>query len=202
MLEGVFEDDYGRWPAGAYIRNPPGSEHTPGSTPGCTILVKLCQFDPDDRAFVHAHLDRLGAVADRDRDGVHVSPLYRDAREEVRAERWAPGARVALDASGGAEVFVLAGGFRGSRRRVPEALVAARAGGHAPPDAGGTRRRARLGQDRTPDGPAGRGARSFVPGRPRPALTEQHPSLRVVRRRRAPVLLAQIHARPGPPVGP
>lgn len=111
VLEGVFEDDYGDWPAGSYIRNPPQSSHTPGSTPGCVIFVKLWQFAPDDRTYVHAHLDKLGAVADRTRDGVHVSPLYEDERESVRVERWEPGARVAIDASGGAEAFVLDGGF-------------------------------------------------------------------------------------------
>jgi len=65
VLEGVFEDDYGNWPAGSYIRNPPQSSHTPGSTAGCTIFVKLWQFDPDDRTYVHAHLDKLGKVSDR-----------------------------------------------------------------------------------------------------------------------------------------
>ena len=112
VLEGVFEDDYGDWPAGSYIRNPPGSRHTPGSASGCTILVKLWQFDPDDRTFVHANLDKLGEVPEAGRPGVKASPLYRDAREEVRVERWAPGARVTFDAAGGAELFVLDGGFR------------------------------------------------------------------------------------------
>ena len=110
VLDGVFEDDYGAWPEGSYIRNPPGSEHTPGSTSGCTIFVKLWQFDPEDRTFVHANRHRLGAVAERGREGVEVSPLYRDAREDVRLERWAPGARVDVDAAGGAELFVLEGG--------------------------------------------------------------------------------------------
>lgn len=112
VLEGVFEDDYGDWPAGSYIRNPPGSSHTPGSTLGCTILVKLWQFDPDDRTFVHAHLDKLGEVLEEGRPGVAVSPLYRDAHEEVRVERWSPGARVTSDAAGGAELFVLDGDLR------------------------------------------------------------------------------------------
>jgi len=111
VLEGVFEDDYGDWPVGSYIRNPPQSKHTPGSAPGCTIFVKLWQFDPDDRTFVHAQRNKLGAVADRHRDGVLVSPLFKDEREDVRFEQWLPGSNVSVDASGGAEVFVLDGGF-------------------------------------------------------------------------------------------
>jgi anti-sigma factor ChrR (cupin superfamily) len=49
VLEGVFQDEHGDFPAGSYIRNPPTSSHTPGSLPGCTIFVKLWQFDLDDR---------------------------------------------------------------------------------------------------------------------------------------------------------
>ena len=37
VLEGVFQDEHGDFPAGSYIRNPPQSRHTPGSKPGCTI---------------------------------------------------------------------------------------------------------------------------------------------------------------------
>jgi anti-sigma factor ChrR (cupin superfamily) len=35
VLEGVFQDEYGDFPAGCYVRNPPQSRHTPrgGSTP-------------------------------------------------------------------------------------------------------------------------------------------------------------------------
>ena len=111
VLEGVFEDDYGQWPAGSYIRNPPQSSHTPGSTDGCTIFVKLWQFHPDDRTFVHAHMDKLGMVADRYRLGVWVSPLYKDENEDVRFEFWEPGAVVTIDSSQGAEIFVLTGEF-------------------------------------------------------------------------------------------
>lgn len=112
VLEGVFEDDYGEWPAGSYIRNPPQSQHTPGSTHGCIIFVKLWQFDPDDRTFIHANQNKLGSVADRHRPGVKVSPLYKDQYEEVRFELWDADAKVEVDASGGAEIFVLEGAFR------------------------------------------------------------------------------------------
>src|SRR5215510_14427675 len=49
VLDGVFQDEHGDFSAGSYIRNPPTSSHTPGSAAGCTIFVKLWQFDPDDR---------------------------------------------------------------------------------------------------------------------------------------------------------
>ena len=111
VLDGVFEDDYGDWPAGSYIRNPPQSKHTPGSKPGCVIFVKLWQFQPDDRTFVHANLNKLGAVAELNRPGVTVSPLYKDEQEDVRVEYWAPNAEIDIDVEGGAELFVLDGGF-------------------------------------------------------------------------------------------
>jgi anti-sigma factor ChrR (cupin superfamily) len=111
VLEGVFEDEYGDWPAGSYIRNPPQSKHTPGSKLGCTILVKLWQFDADDRTYIHANLNKLGAIPEQGRSGVSVSPLYKDNRENVRFEQWEPGATINIDSSGGAEIFVLEGGF-------------------------------------------------------------------------------------------
>jgi len=40
VLEGVFSDEHGDYPAGTWIRSPHGSEHTPFSDPGCLIYVK------------------------------------------------------------------------------------------------------------------------------------------------------------------
>lgn len=48
VLEGVFSDQYGDYPAGTYLRNPPGSNHRPFTKEGCTLFVKLDQFHPDD----------------------------------------------------------------------------------------------------------------------------------------------------------
>ena len=49
VIEGVFSDEYGNYPAGTYIRNPPGSHHTPFTAQGCTLFVKLDQFQRDDK---------------------------------------------------------------------------------------------------------------------------------------------------------
>jgi anti-sigma factor ChrR (cupin superfamily) len=37
VLDGVFQDEHGDYPAGTYVRNPPTSGHTHGSDPGCTL---------------------------------------------------------------------------------------------------------------------------------------------------------------------
>ena len=52
VLDGVFSDQYGDYPAGTYLRNPPGSSHRPFTREGCTLFVKLDQFDADDSAKV------------------------------------------------------------------------------------------------------------------------------------------------------
>ena len=59
VLDGVFQDEHGDYPVGSYVRNPPTSRHTPGSAAGCTIFVKLWQFDLADRTEVRM------ATADR-----------------------------------------------------------------------------------------------------------------------------------------
>jgi anti-sigma factor ChrR (cupin superfamily) len=109
VLDGVFQDEHGDFPAGSYIRNPPTSSHRPGSEPGCTIFVKLWQFDPDDRTHVRVDMNKAGAIADAARPGVAVTPLFKDGREEVRLETWSPGASGTFKAEGGAELLVLDG---------------------------------------------------------------------------------------------
>ncbi len=110
VLDGVFQDEHGDYPVGSYIRNPPASHHTPGSMPGCTILVKLWQFDPSDRTPVRLPPSCQFSPAPG-RPGVEVQPLFEDARERVRLERWAPGGVIVEEAVRGLELLVLDGGF-------------------------------------------------------------------------------------------
>jgi anti-sigma factor ChrR (cupin superfamily) len=111
VLDGVFQDEHGDYPAGSYVRNPPTSRHTPGSSPGCTLLVKLWQFDPEDRKEIRLTTVGLRYEGAPNRPGVEWLPLFHDDGEDVRLEKWAPGAAVTLDTSGGAELLVMQGGF-------------------------------------------------------------------------------------------
>ncbi|WP_299476161.1 cupin domain-containing protein [uncultured Roseibium sp.] len=109
VLEGVFEDEHGAFPVGSYIRNPPGSSHTPSAPQGAVIFVKLWQFDPEDRSHVRIDTKKLGSVADEQRKGVRISPLFEDAREKVSIEIWDAGTGATIDAPGGAEILILEG---------------------------------------------------------------------------------------------
>ncbi len=52
VLEGTFSDENGDYPAGSYVRHPPGSRHGSFTREGCVIFVKLNQFDEDDHAWL------------------------------------------------------------------------------------------------------------------------------------------------------
>jgi len=109
VLEGVFQDEHGDFPAGSYVRNPPTSSHTPGSEPGCTIFVKLWQFDPSDRHQMTIDTNAKPFEPAADETGVGVLPLYKDDQEEVRVERWDAGTAVNRSVDGGLELLVLEG---------------------------------------------------------------------------------------------
>jgi quercetin dioxygenase-like cupin family protein len=111
VLEGVFQDEHGDYPAGSYVRNPPTSRHTPGSAPGCVLFVKLWQFDLQDRTSVRREAEGLVYAQAQGRPGVETASLFRDSREEVRLERWRPNAAIALDLPDGGEFLVLDGAF-------------------------------------------------------------------------------------------
>ncbi|RYG89993.1 cupin [Loktanella sp. IMCC34160] len=109
VLDGVFQDEHGDYPVGTYVRNPPTSSHTPSATEGATILVKLWQFDPDDRN--QMVIDTTVQTPRPVTDDVSEIPLFEDARERVRIELWEAGASVTVQGHKGFEALVLDGSF-------------------------------------------------------------------------------------------
>ncbi|MCR4507807.1 cupin domain-containing protein [Pseudomonas sp. 32.2.56] len=112
VLDGVFSDERGDYPAGTYVRNPIGSHHAPFSREGCTIFVKLMQFDEaDDQPVVIDSTQaqwRPGLVP-----GLQVLPLHQHGTEHVALVRWAPGTYFNAHRHwGGEEILVLEGTFQ------------------------------------------------------------------------------------------
>jgi ChrR Cupin-like domain len=111
VLNGVFQDEHGDYPAGTCVRNPPTSSHTPGSEPGCTLFVKLWQFDPDDRTQLRLDTSALSLAPAPELPGVEFAPLFESAWEFVLLERWAPEVTIDVPLPGGIELLVLDGNF-------------------------------------------------------------------------------------------
>ncbi len=112
VLEGVFSDESGDYPAGTYVRNPIGTSHKPHTREGCTIFVKLHQFAEDDTA--HFHVDTTAApFHPGSGEGLSVLPLHSAPGENVALVRWQPGTRFNHHSHwGGEEILVLEGVFQ------------------------------------------------------------------------------------------
>lgn len=120
VLEGVFSDEHGDFGPGMYLRNPPGSRHTPRSAPGCTILVKLRQMEPDDQAWVRIDTTRE-PWQPGPAPGASVMPLFERTPERVTLWKLAPGTRLERhEHPGGEEIFVLEGVLLDEEGRYPK----------------------------------------------------------------------------------
>jgi anti-sigma factor ChrR (cupin superfamily) len=118
VLEGVFSDETGDYPAGTYLRNPEGFRHAPFSREGCVLFVKLHQFLPGDDTAVR--IDTLTATWRPGIGGLQVMPLHEFESEHVALVKWPPGEVFhAHSHFGGEEIFVLSGTFCDEFGRYP-----------------------------------------------------------------------------------
>ncbi|GAM66619.1 hypothetical protein JCM19236_4071 [Vibrio sp. JCM 19236] len=119
VLEGVFSDEDGDYPAGTYIRNPPGSKHSPFSEQGCTLFVKLNQFDKKDQTTVR--VDTLNTPWQPGIGGLEVMPLHGFEEENVALVKWPQGERFQPHSHfGGEEILVLSGEFQDEYGQYPQ----------------------------------------------------------------------------------
>jgi len=118
VLEGVFSDENGDYPAGTYIRNPPGSRHAPFSREGCTLFVKLDQFDPDDASTVRMDTRSTPWLPGQGR--LEVMPLHDYRGEHVALVKWPERERFQPHTHfGGEEILVLSGEFKDEHGSYP-----------------------------------------------------------------------------------
>jgi anti-sigma factor ChrR (cupin superfamily) len=112
VLEGEFGDEHQTYPAGTYVRNPIGTKHTPRvGTQGCTIFVKLHQFDEDDNTPVVTDT-RDAEWPPQYAPGIEVMPLHQFREERVVLVRWAPNTPYKEHTHhGGEEILVIEGRF-------------------------------------------------------------------------------------------
>jgi anti-sigma factor ChrR (cupin superfamily) len=119
VLEGEFSDESGVYPAGTYIKNPPGSNHTPLSENGCILFIKQGHLQRDDLERVVVDVQnsewRQGMVS-----GLSVLPLSEFKGEHSALVRWQPGTVFNPHRHwGGEEIYVLEGVFADEFGRYP-----------------------------------------------------------------------------------
>ncbi len=122
VLDGEFCDDHGRYPKGSYCLNPDGSQHTPYSDSGCTLLVRLRQYAGADRPQIKLDTTQANWLQGMV-EGLTVLPLYSQANyvENMALVRWQPDTYFARHTHpGGEEIFVIEGTFEDEHGVYPE----------------------------------------------------------------------------------
>jgi len=115
VLEGIFSDAAGDYPALTYCRHPIGSKHAPWTKPGCQLLVKLrFMTDTEEKESTIVDTTIKTKWQNTDIDGRLVLPLFSSQKttEHSWMEEWKPETCVSWTShTGGEEVFVVDGGF-------------------------------------------------------------------------------------------
>ena len=120
VLEGIFSDDTGHYGPGTYIKNPPGSSHSPFSELGCTLFVKLRYMDPLDLEPVRVD-NRQATWFPGMVNGLSVLPLSAFETQHTAMVRWAPGTFFNPHRHhGGEEIFVVEGVFSDEHGSYPK----------------------------------------------------------------------------------
>jgi len=111
VLDGVFSDEHGDYGKGSYLRNPPGSRHSPFTREGCRLFVKLDQFIASDSR--HLALDTHSNAWLPGQGGLEVMPLHEFEQEHTALVKWPAGERFQPHRHfGGEEILVLSGTFK------------------------------------------------------------------------------------------
>lgn len=118
VIAGVFSDEHGDYPAGTYLRNPPGSKHAPFSKQGCTLFVKLNQFSKSDTEVVRVNTHTSDWQVGH--GGLEVMPLHQFETQHTALVKWPAGERFKPHRHfGGEEILVLSGEFKDEHGSYP-----------------------------------------------------------------------------------
>lgn len=107
VLSGTFSDETQDYPAGWYLRNPPGSAHRPSSAEGAVIFVKLWQMRPSESTELRVDTNEPANWSQE--HGIAICRLYGDKFESVWMQRLLPSQSLPAVKAAGVELLVLKG---------------------------------------------------------------------------------------------
>ncbi len=112
VIDGVFSDEAGDYPAGSFILNPEGFSHAPSSAPGCTLFVKLRQY-AGSRPQVRHNINEMDWELRPNGRGESIVLDQQDGFDKrTQVVRMMPGGEVPMHGHpNGEEVFIPEGSF-------------------------------------------------------------------------------------------
>ncbi|WP_419709725.1 cupin domain-containing protein [Pseudomonas sp. NFX224] len=126
VLSGAFSEGDEHYPAGFYLRNPPGSVHQPSSQEGAIIFVKLRQMQPGEKDRVR--IDTRDPSNWQEHGRRQICHLFASGTEKVTLQHLQPGEPIFTKSVSNAEWLVVFGQIEtadqsfecGSWMRLPE----------------------------------------------------------------------------------
>lgn len=107
VLDGTFCEGDKEYPAGWYLRNPPGSAHQPSSAEGAVIFVKLWQMPSNEAHHVRINTNDPANWENTTRH--KICRLFSSESETVFLQRLGPGEILSTDMKHGTEILVVSG---------------------------------------------------------------------------------------------
>lgn len=121
VLEGVFSDEHGDYPAGSYLLNPEGVSHAPYSKTGCVLFVKLRQYAGQGR--VRCSIDtNKQPWQPSNHPQIGIKSLYRQQGfdKHMQLERWQAGTQNVHHYPNGGDILVLSGQLQDESNLYPK----------------------------------------------------------------------------------
>ncbi|TKB52753.1 cupin domain-containing protein [Ferrimonas aestuarii] len=118
VLEGVFSDEHGDYPAGSYLLNPEGVSHAPYSKTGCVLFVKLRQYAGEKRRHILLNTNEQEWQTTNVKNK-KIKPLYQQIgfNDTTQLERLLAQYSQRRHYPNGAEILVLKGSFLDDHQR-------------------------------------------------------------------------------------
>lgn len=117
ILDGIFSEGMRDYPAGWYLRNPPGSSHQPFSTIGARIFVKLSHMENEERLTTRINTNHSSKWTRS--VGRSICSLYENEMESTYLLLLKAGMFIQQDTTRNFEVLILKGVLLGCDMELP-----------------------------------------------------------------------------------
>jgi anti-sigma factor ChrR (cupin superfamily) len=119
VLSGNYINEFGEHPAGTYLRIPPGSSYQAFNQTGCTLFIKINQFNGGDNQKTIINTNEQKWL--QGHGNLQVMPLHHFRTEGTALVKWPTNEKFVRHSHyGGEEILVLSGKFQDEHGSYPK----------------------------------------------------------------------------------